>query len=74
MKENKLIGSTYVNIIKDKNGEIKFAYGYEIDDEQIRLNDLSMLNSFLEKLKKQAEDDFEQRLDKSEKEFSLEKE
>jgi len=69
---DKLIGSVYVNLLQNEKGEIKFAYGYEIDDKQIRLNDLSMLNSFLDKLKKQAENDFEERLDKSEKEFSIE--
>jgi hypothetical protein len=70
---NKLIGNVYVNILQDEKGEIRFAYGYEVDDEEIRLNDLAMLNSFLDKLKKQAENDFEERLDKSEKEFSMEK-
>ncbi|MBU0467194.1 MAG: hypothetical protein KKD94_05525 [Nanoarchaeota archaeon] len=74
MKSNKLIGSTYVNILKDEEGHIKFAYGYEVDDKEVSLNDLAMLNSFLDKLKKQAENDFEERLDKSEKEFSVEKE
>jgi len=73
MKTDKLIGSTYVNIIKDEDGKIKFAYGYEIDDEEVSLNDLAMLNSFLDKIKSQAEQDFNERLDKNEKEFSVEK-
>jgi len=73
MKTNKLIGSTYVNIIKDEDGKIKFAYGYEIDDGEVSLNDLAMLNSFLDKIKSQAEQDFNERLDKNEKEFSVEK-
>jgi len=72
MPDNKLIAQVYVNVFRDEKGEVKFSYGYEVDDEEIRLNDLSMFNSFLEKLKKQAEEDFEKRLDKSEKEFSLE--
>ena len=71
-EENKVIGSVYVYIIQSDNGEIKFSYGYEIDDEQVRLNDLAMLNSFLEKLKGQAQQDFNNRLDKSDKEFSIE--
>ena len=69
---NKLIGQVYVNIIQDDNGEVKFSYGYEIDDQQIRLNDLAMLNSFLDKLKEQAQQDFNERLSKSDKEFSVE--
>lgn len=72
MTKDKLIGSVYVNIIQSDNGEIKFSYGYEVDDEQVRLNDLAMLNSFLEKLKGQAQQDFNDRLDKSDKEFSIE--
>lgn len=72
--KDKLIGQVYVNIIQDENGEVKFRYGYQLDDEQIRLNDISMLNSFLDKLKDQAQSDFNERLDKSEKEFSIESE
>jgi len=71
---NKLIGNVYVNVLQDEKGEIRFAYGYEVDDKEIRLNDLAMLNSFLDKLKAKAQQDFEERLDKSEKEFSVEKE
>ena len=67
MEKNKLIGSTYVNIIKDEKGEIKFAYGYEIDDEEVSLNDLAMLNSFLDKIKDMAKQDFQERLDKNDK-------
>jgi len=72
MTKDKLIGSTYVNIIKDEKGEIKFAYGYEIDDEEVSLNDLAMLNSFLDKVKDMAKQDFQERLDKNNKEFSIE--
>lgn len=74
MIKNKLIGQAYVNIIKDENGEIKFAYGYEIDDEEIRLNDIAMLNSFLGNLKEKAQQDFQERLEKSDKKFSVESE
>jgi len=71
MTKNKLIGSTYVNILKDENGEVKFAYGYEVDDEEVSLNDLAMLNSFIDKIKLQAQDDFNERLEKSDKEFEV---
>ncbi len=72
MEKNKLIGSTYVNIIKDEKGEIKFAYGYEIDDNEVSLNDLAMLSSFLDKIKDMAKQDFQERLNKNDKEFSIE--
>ena len=72
MEKNKLIGSTYVNILKDENGEVKFAYGYEIDDEEVSLNDLAMFNSFIDKIKDMAKQDFQERLDKNDKEFSIE--
>ena len=72
MTKDKLIGSTYVNIIKDEKGEIKFAYGYEIDDNEVSLNDLAMLNSFLDKIKDMAKQDFQERLDENDKEFSIE--
>jgi hypothetical protein len=70
--KDKLIGSVYVNIIKDDNGEVKLSYGYELDDKEIRLNDISMLNSFLDNLKGQAQQDFNEKLEKSDKEFSIE--
>lgn len=73
MQKNKLIGSTYVNIIKDDKGETKFAYGYELDDQEVSLNDLAMLNSFLDKIKDIAKQDFQERLEKTDKEFSIEK-
>ena len=71
--KHKLIGSTYVNILQDAKGEIKFAYGYEVDDKEVSLNDLAMLNSFLDKIKRKAEEDFEERLEINDKEFSIEK-
>lgn len=69
---NKLIGQTYVNILKDEEGQVRFAYGYEVDDEEVSLNDLAMLNSFLDKIKDMAKQDFQERLDKNDKEFSIE--
>ena len=71
-QSDKLIGSTYVNIIKDEEGHIKFAYGYQIDDKEVSLNDLAMLNSFIDKIKDIAKQDFQERLDKNDKEFSIE--
>lgn len=73
MTNDKLIGTAYVNIIKDEKGEIKFAYGYELNEKEISLNDLGMLNSFLGKLKNKAQEDFNERLDINDKEFSIEK-
>lgn len=69
---NKLIGQTYVNILKDEEGQVRFAYGYEIDDKEVSLNELAMLNSFLDTLKERAKQDFQERLDKNDKEFSIE--
>lgn len=44
MTKNKLIGQTYVNIIKDENGQVRFAYGYEIDrDYNSAINILNKL-------------------------------
>ena len=74
MNKDKIVGTAYVNIIKDEKGEIKFAYGYEMKDEEISLNDFAMLNSFLDKLKTKAKEDFEERLEVNDKEFSIEKE
>jgi hypothetical protein len=71
--KDKIIGTTYVNIIQDQAGQVKFAYGYELDDNAVSLNDLAMLNSFLDKIKDMAKKDFQERLDKNDKEFSIEK-
>ena len=70
--KNKLIGNTYINILKDEDGQVRFAYGYEVDDEEVSLSDLAMLNSFLDKIKDMAKQDFQERLDKNDKEFSIE--
>lgn len=69
----KLIGTAYVNIIKDSEGKIKFAYGYEMKEEEISLNDFAMLNSFLGNLKDRSQRDFNERLEINDKEFSIEK-
>ena len=73
MTKDKLIGTAYVNIIQDEKGQVKFAYGYELNEKEISLNDLGMLNSFLGKLKNKAQQDFDDWLDKNDKEFSIEK-
>ena len=70
--KNKLIGNAYVNILKDEEGQIRFSYGYEVDDNEVSLNDLAMLNSFIDKIKDMAKQDFQERLDKNDKEFSIE--
>lgn len=69
--ENKLIGKVHIGIIKDENGEVKFDWGYNIDDDEIRLNDLAMLNSFIDIIKSYAVQDFNDRLDKNPKEFEV---
>ena len=70
--KNKLIGNAYVNILKDEEGQIRFSYGYEVEDNEVSLNDLAMLNSFIDKIKDMAKQDFQERLDKNDKEFSIE--
>ena len=69
--ENKLIGKVHIGIIKDEKGEIKFDWGYNIDDDEIRLNDLAMLNSFIDIIKTYAVQDFNDRLEKNPKEFEV---
>ena len=73
MNEDKLIGKAHILIIKDEKGEVTFDWGYNIDDKEIRLNDLSMMNSFIDIIKSYAVQDFNERLDKNDKEFSIEK-
>ena len=73
MAKDKLIGTAYVNIIKDEKGEVKFAYGYELKYPELSLNDISMLNSFLNNLKDRSQKDFNERLEINDKEFSIEK-
>jgi len=69
--ENKLIGKAHILIIKDAKGEVTFDWGYNIDDKEIRLNDLAMLNSFIDIIKSYAVQDFNDRLDKNPKEFEV---
>ena len=68
---DKLIGKVHIGIIKDENGEVKFDWGYNIDDDEIRLNDLAMLNSFIDLIKTYAVQDFNDRLEKNPKEFEV---
>lgn len=70
--KNKLIGNTYINILKDEQGQVRFAYGYVINNEEVSLNDLAMLNSLIDEIKDIAKQDFQERLDKNDKEFSIE--
>ena len=71
--KNKLLGTAYINLI-EVDGETKFEYGYELDKVNVSLNDISMFLSFLDMLQKRAEQDFEDRVNVQEKEFSVEKE
>ena len=68
-----LLGTAYINLI-EVDGEVKFEYGYELDKSKTSLNDISMFLSFLDMLQKRAEQDFEDRVNVQEKEFSVEKE
>ena len=67
-----LLGTAYINLI-EVDGEVKFEYGYELDKSKTSLNDISMFLSFLDMLQKRAEQDFEDRVNVQEKEFSVEK-
>ena len=71
-KQN-LLGTAYINLI-EVDGEVKFEYGYELDKAKTSLHDISMFLSFLDMLQKRAEQDFEDRVNVQEKEFSIEKE
>jgi len=68
-----LLGTAYINLI-EVDGETKFEYGYELDKVNVSLNDIGMFLSFLDMLQKRAEQDFEDRVNVQEKEFSVEKE
>ena len=72
-KKPKLLGTAYINLI-EVEGEVKFEYGYELDKAKTSLHDISMFLSFLDMLQKRAEQDFEDRVNVQEKEFSIEKE
>ena len=72
MTKNKLLGTAYINLI-ESDGEVKFEYGYELDKANTSLKDISMFLSFLDMLQKRAEQDFEDRVNVQEKEFSVEK-
>jgi len=72
-EKNKLLATAYINLI-EVDGETKFEYGYELDKANTSLNDISMFLSFLDMLQKRAEQDFEDRVNVQEKEFSVERE
>ena len=72
-KKPKLLGTAYINLI-ESDGETKFEYGYELDKVNVSLNDIGMFLSFLDMLQSRAEQDFKDRLDVQEKEFSVERE
>jgi hypothetical protein len=74
MEKNKLIGQVYVNVLQDEKGEIKYAWGYDLDYNELRLCDLATLNSQLQTWKDKAQQDYNERVEDSDKEFSVEKE
>ena len=71
--KNKLLGTAYINLV-EVDGETKFEYGYELDKVNVSLNDMAMFLSFLDTLQDRAKQDFKERLDVQEKEWSVEKE
>ena len=70
-KKTKLLGTAYINLL-EVDGETKFEYGYELDKINVSLNDMAMFLSFLDTLQDKAKQDFKDRLDVQEKEFSVE--
>ena len=71
-KKTKLLGTAYINLL-EVDGETKFEYGYELDKINVSLNDMAMFLSFLDTLQDKAKQDFKDRLDVQEKEFSVER-
>lgn len=71
MKNKKLIGIAYVRLVQDEQGEVNFEYGYDIDKKQASLNDIMALQSFLGMLKDEADQDFKDRIDVSEKKYEV---
>lgn len=72
--KDKIIGQVYVNILQDENGEIKYAWGYDLDYNELRLVDLATLNSQLQTWKDKAQEDYDERVQQSDKEFEVKKE
>ena len=72
--ENKILATAYINLIQDEKGETQFEYGYDLDKVNVSLNDIGMFLSFLDTLQSKAEQDFNDRLEINDKEFSIEKE
>ena len=71
-KKTKLLGTAYINLL-EVDGETKFEYGYELDKINVSLNDMAMFLSFLDILQDKAKQDFKDRLDVQEKEYSIER-
>jgi len=67
----KLVGIAYVRLIRDEKDEVNYEYGYDIDKAQVSLNDIMALQSFLNMLKKKADQDFKDRIDVSEKKYEV---
>ena len=71
-KKPKLLGTAYINLV-EVDGETKFEYGYELDKVNVSLSDIALFLSFLDTLREKAQQDFKDRVDVQEKEFSVER-
>ena len=72
--KNKIIGQVYITLLQDEEtGEIKYAWGYDLDYNEIRLSDLAMLNSQLQTWKDKAQQDYNERVEDNPKEFEVKK-
>jgi len=69
--KKKMIATAYIHLVKDKDGNIEKAYGYDINKAEVSLDDIETLISFLCKLKRKAEQDFDDRIDISEHQFKV---
>ena len=70
-QDKKMIATAYIHLVKDNDGNIEKVYGYDINKAEVSLDDIETLISFLGKLKRKAEDDFDDRVDISEHQFKV---
>ena len=71
MENKKMIATAYIHLVKDKDGNIEKVYGYDINKAEVSLDDIETLISFLGKLKRKAEQDFDDRVDVSEHQLKV---
>jgi len=69
--KKKMIATAYIHLVKDDDGNIEKVYGYDINKAEASLDDIETLISFLGKLKRKAEQDFDDRVDVSEHQFKV---